>query len=51
MTPWITQHPYWTAAVILYAIFIAWMVYEMRKAPTVHNTGDEIIYTDETHFD
>lgn len=47
---WITQHPYWTTAVILYLLLIWWMVYEMRKAP-MHNTGDEIIYTDETHFD
>ena len=38
----IGKHPYIFTGIILYAIIIAWVVYEMKNAPLVQNQGDEL---------
>ena len=43
----ISQHPYITTIVIIYALLIAWSVYEMKRAPFVPNNGDELPLTGE----
>ena len=48
----ISNHPYITCGVLLYALVIAWVVYQMKIAPTVDDNekiiqhkGDEIDIT------
>lgn len=55
----LTQHPYWHTIEPIVTFLGIWVIAFIwircktlwSKAPEVHNTGDEIIYTDEYYFD